>query len=175
MKEGVKFRGTIEVIEGFAMHYIGVPPPIVKKLGGKFRARLICTLQGSHTFPIGLGAMGGGIGFITVAAKRLKELGLKRGDRASVELKLDTSKYGMPLPPELKELLKQDPEFAKRFAGLKPGMQRSVLHHVGSAKNEERRLERAFAAAENLKGLLVGSETVPALLGRKRKADSERW
>lgn len=149
------------------MHYLEVPTSIIKKLGGKFRGRYICTVNGGLNFSCGLVALGQGRGYISITKRRLKEINLAAGDRAAVVLTPDTSKYGMVVPEELKAVLKQDPQGKKRFDGLSPGRQRYILNYVGSVKNSDKRIERALLLIENLKLLPVGKESFAKMLGKK--------
>lgn len=175
MKSSVRYRASVEAFSDYPMHYIEVPEKLVAKLGGKFRARLLCTLNGSMTFHCGLNPLGEGRGYITLSRQRLQELAARAGDKVAVELKPDTSKFGMAVPAEFREVLKQDPEAKQRFAGLKPGKQRTLLHHVSGAKSVDLRIERSLRLMENLKRLPAGKETIPALFGRAPKAGSGRW
>lgn len=47
-----------------------------------------------------------------------------------------------PVPPELKEKFRQDPQFKKAFAALTPGRQRGYLYHFAGAKQSETRITR---------------------------------
>jgi hypothetical protein len=78
--------------------------------------------------------LGEGKGYITLNNKRMKELGLSIGDWVEVVLNPDESKYGMPVPEELAELLRQDPEGERRFEMLTPGKQRYIIHYIKSGK-----------------------------------------
>src|SRR5262249_10319022 len=124
----VKFTSHIDELTHLAGHYIEVPAQVIKKLGGKFSMRLLCTINQdqSTTFQCGLVALGNGNAYITLNAKRMKQLRLRRGDEVAVLLEEDKSEYGMELPEELSELLKQDDEGMKRFSKLTPGKQRYV-------------------------------------------------
>ena len=48
------------------MHYLEVPPDIIDKLGGKFKMRLLCTVNNKLTFQGGLVALGNGSGYISI-------------------------------------------------------------------------------------------------------------
>jgi uncharacterized protein YdeI (YjbR/CyaY-like superfamily) len=82
-----------------------------------------------------------------------------------VVLEKDESKYGMEVPPELAELLAQDPEGAARFEGLTPGKQRYIIQYVSTVKSSQLRIDRAFLLIGNLKRLPVGKESFRAMLG----------
>jgi uncharacterized protein YdeI (YjbR/CyaY-like superfamily) len=54
--------------------------------------------------------------------------------------KKQTSEY--PVPQELKEKLRKDPQFKKAFEALTPGRQRGYLYHFAAAKQAETRKSR---------------------------------
>jgi hypothetical protein len=147
------------------MHYIEVPPAVIKKLGGKIKMRLLCTVNNNITFQGGLVALGNGSAYITINAKRMKELKLKLGSEVDILLKKDESEFGMQVPEELTELLKQDDEGKKRFDMLSPGKQRYIIHYVSTVKSSQLRIERALLLITNLKKLPVGKENFREMLG----------
>lgn len=147
------------------MHYLEVPQKIIKQLGGKFSMRLLCTVNGALTFQCGLVALGNGDAYISINAKRMKQLNVTFGSKVAVELKKDESKYGMQMPEELAELLAQDTEGMKRFKKLAPGKQRYIIHYVSTVKSTQLRINRAILLIENLKKLPVGKESFREMLG----------
>ncbi len=162
----IQFNTKISKLEHLVgMHYLEIPQKIVKKLGRKFAIRLLCTVNNSLTFQCGLVALGDGNGYISVIAKRMKQLGIKFGSKVSVELKKDDSKYGMPIPEELAELLAQDKEGVKRFKLLPPGKQRYIIYYVSMVKSTQLRIDRAILLIENLKQLPIGKESFREMLG----------
>jgi len=163
----LRFRAPVQVFEAFPMHYVALSSAQVKKLGGKFLVRLVCTLNGKLSYQCALQGLGNGGGWIGINKIRMKELGLKIGVKVAVELKPDHSKYGLPMPEELEELLRQDEEGQRRFEALSPGKQRNILHYVGNHKNTDKRLDRAVTVIDNLKRLELGRETAAAILGIK--------
>jgi hypothetical protein len=148
------------------MSYLEIPVKVVKELGGKFKARVVCTVNGKLSFQAGIVALGEGKGYISITRKRLKELGVEHGQRVEVELKRDSSKFGMSMPEELAELLKQDDEGRRRFEKLTPGRQRYIIGYVNGVKNPELRLERAMLLIGNLKRLPEGKEQFRQMLGK---------
>jgi hypothetical protein len=170
-----RYTTPVAKFEDYSMHYLAVPPKAVKALGGKFRARLVCSLNGSKAFHCGLNPLGEGQGYLTLSKQRMAELGLGVGDTVKVELAPDNSKYGMPVPPEFREVLRQDEEGKRRFAKLKPGKQRTLLHYVAGTVNVDLRIERSLKLLTNLKGLEEGRETIPALFGKSSRPGAGRW
>jgi len=163
----LRFRVAIKVFDSFPMHYLEVSPAQIKKLGGKFLIRLVCTVNGKLSYQCALQGLGNGAGWIGINKARMKELGLALGAKVAVELKPDKSKYGLPMPEELEELLRQDEEGKRRFDALSPGKQRNILHYVSIHKNTDKRLDRAVTVIENLKRLEKGRETAEAIFGIK--------
>lgn len=83
--------------------------------------------------------------------EEVKKLGLEVATQVNLTLEEDKSKYGMPIPEEMEELLRQDPEADKYFHGLTAGKQRSLLFIIGKPKGSETRLKKAIAICEYLK------------------------
>lgn len=164
---GLRFKSKIGILSYLpGQHYIEVPKKTIAELGGTFKQRLTCSVNGKVKFQCGLMPLGGGDGYIMFSKARMKAVNAKAGDRLDIILTPDKSKFGLPMPPELKELLKQDKEGKKRFDKLTPGMQRYILHYVGTAKNPDLRLERAFMLITNLKKCETGKETFRKMLGK---------
>lgn len=113
--------------------------------------RVVCTLNGKTQFQCALIAKGDGAYCIMVNKKLRDSLGLKPGSSVQVTLRKDESKYGLPMPDEMGELLRQDDEGNQLFHALTPGKQRTLLYIAGSVKDPEKRLVRAMAIVEHLK------------------------
>jgi len=71
----------------------------------------------------------------------------------------------MPVPEELEELLRQDPEGERRFEMLTPGRQRYIIHYVNQVKSSQLRINRAMLLIGNLKKQPEGKESFRAMLG----------
>ena len=113
--------------------------------------RVLCQLNEGESFACALMPDGKGAFFINVNKERRKTLGIELGDTIAVVIQKDTSKYGMPMPPIMAEILAQDPEADNYFHALTAGKQRSLLHIVGKPKREETRLKKALVITEYLK------------------------
>lgn len=150
-----------------SMHYLEVPAEIILQLGGKLKIRLLCTVNNSLTFQCGLVALGNGNAYISINSKRMKQLKVKAGDEVKVALQLDESEYGMEMPEELAELLKQDEEGMERFSLLPPGKQRYIIYYVSGVKSSNLRLERALRLIENLKRTQAGKESFKEILRKE--------
>ena len=132
-------------------HHIHVPAGMARPFLEKENRRVVCTLNGALDFQCALMPKGDGDFFINVNKEIRKKLGLKEGMQVSVSLKEDDSKYGLPMPEEFEELLKQDEEGSNFFHALTPGRQRALIHIVGSPKTSHTRLKKALVILEYLK------------------------
>ncbi|WP_114783224.1 DUF1905 domain-containing protein [Botryobacter ruber] len=164
----VTYKTSINRLEHLmGTHYLEVPPEVIQQLGGKLKQRLHCTVNHTLTFQCGLVALGQGAAYISLNNKRMKEAGIKFGDVVHVSLQPDESEYGMEVPEELAELLRQDDEGQRRFRLLTPGKQRYIIQYVASVKSSQLRIDRALLLINNLKTLPVGKESFRQMLGLK--------
>jgi hypothetical protein len=161
-----KLRAKIEKLSDWNMHYFTVPKKIFTEMGGKYKVRLKCRIEKNPSFSCGLMPLGGGVPFIMLSKKKMKDLELKAGKKIEVFLEIDTSKYGMEMPAELKEVLRQDTQGKKRFHKLTPGKQRNIIHYVSSVNDTEKKVDRAVTLIENLKRTPEGKESLWGLLGK---------
>ncbi|HLP14280.1 MAG TPA: YdeI/OmpD-associated family protein [Flavobacteriales bacterium] len=161
----VEYSTYIDALKHLSSHYFELPPAIIKKLGGKMSIRLICTINKKISWQCGPMALGNGSAYITISAKRMKEIGVKPGDKIHVSLVKDESKYGMEVPAELLEVLKQDNEGKKRFDAMAMSKQRYVIQYVLAVKSSNLRIERSLLLIENLKKLKPGKESLREMMG----------
>jgi hypothetical protein len=146
------FTSTLERTHGASVwHILRVPREKVAHFGFKGNLRrVICTLNGTETFNCALLPVDGAY-FITLNQKRRTKLGLEAGDAVTIGLEKDESKYGMPMPEEFAEVLRQDPEGDRLFNNLSPGNQRLMLKLIVFVKDVDKRIARALVGIELLK------------------------
>jgi len=132
-------------------HYLLIDPEVVGPLGfeGRMR-RVMCSINGDEAFHCALLPWGEQF-YIIVNKKKRDSLGIVAGDDVQVVLEKDTSKYGLPMPPEIKEVLRQDPEGDRLFHALTPGKQRSMLYWLSRTKDIDRRIHETLIFVEHLK------------------------
>jgi len=132
-------------------HFLVIEPKLVETLEfeGRFR-RVMCSINGDKAFHCALLPWGEQF-YIVVNKKKRDSLGIVAGDEVEVVLEKDTSKYGLPMPPEVKEVLRQDPEGNKLFHALTPGKQRSMLYWLSRTKDIDRRIHETLIFVEHLK------------------------
>lgn len=149
---GVTFTTTLTAsTEALGWHFLIVPLEIEKRMGfeGRLR-RVVCAINGAEPFQCALLPSGDKFYIIVNKAKRTA-LGIVAGDEVEIELVKDESQYGLPMPPEFREVLDQDPEGDQLFHALTPGKQRSVLYYVGKVRDIDKRIHTALIFVEHLK------------------------
>ncbi len=129
--------------------------PVSKAIEAKFKfegksKRVVCSINGGEPFQCAL--MPSGDKFYIIVNKQKRDvLGIVAGDEVKVELVKDESKYGLPMPDELREVLDQDPDGDRLFHGLTAGKQRTMLYYIGKWKDVDRRIHYALTVIEHLK------------------------
>ncbi len=152
MAKTVKFKTElIESSTGSGWHFLLVEKKIERKFGfeDKFK-RVVCSINGGEPFQCALMPWGE-MFYIIVNKQKRDAIGVVAGDIVNVELVKDGSKYGLPMPEEFAEVLKQDPEGDRLFHALTAGKQRSLIHSVITVKNIDKRIHTALIIVEHLK------------------------
>ena len=163
----LKFKTCISKHKSiFGANCIVISKKQIEKIGG-YKVRLVCKINTNEAFPCAVMPYGDGTGYIMLSKEKHKKLKLNDSDEFKIELTKDESEFGMPLPEELAEILKQDPEGKKRFEELSPGKQRNIIYYTSKIKNPQLRIERAWQFISNLKNEPKGKERVPNILGLK--------
>lgn len=152
-EDSFHFKSTLEVSTNrlWGCHF-AVPPLVAEALIAQTTdRRVICTLNGKKEFQCALLPRGDGTFVITVNKKLQTALAAKPGMQVDVTLRKDESEYGLPMPEELEEVLRQDEEGNRLFHALPPGKLRTLLYIAGNVKNPDARLTRALVIVEHLK------------------------
>ena len=132
-------------------YHIIVPTAIVNSLLENDNKRVICTLNESEKIHAAIMPRGDGSYFIMINKALRKKLGLESGSELRVQLEVDNSKYGMPMPEELGALLEMDDEGSQYFHSLTAGKQRSLIYMVSKPKTSDTRLKKALVIVDYLK------------------------
>lgn len=152
MAKSINFKTTlVRPSADSGWHFIPVEAKIAEKFEKKDGSRrVVCTINDGLTFQCALMPSGDEFFIIINKAKRDK-LKIIAGDKITVELKSDNSKYGLPMPAELKEVLKQDKVGDRLFHALTKGKQRSILYFIGKIKDVDKRIHNSLIFIEHLK------------------------
>ena len=141
----------LKLSDEFGWHYLAVSREVNDAFGFTGNARrVVCTLNDTVTYQCALMPKDGEF-FIVVNKKNRDQLGIVAGDRVHVELVKDESKYGLPMPDEMREVLDQDPEGDRMFHALTAGKQRTMLYYIGKWKDIDRRIHYALVVVDHLK------------------------
>ncbi len=147
-----KFKADLENFHGKLWgHHLIVPDKVASYFLDKKIKRVRCTVNKEHQFQCAIMPKGDGRNFIMLNKEIRDKLKLKVGVKVEIELEEDKSKYGLPMPEEMQELLNQDPEGNTIFHKLTPGKQRSLLYIIGKPKSSNLRLHKALVVIEHLK------------------------
>lgn len=148
----MQFSSRIDRFEGDLWHYhVLISAEQAEAFVQDNDRRVVCTINGTHTFQCALMPDGKGDFFINLNKDIRKKLGLVLGQEVSIILAPDESEYGLPMPEEFAELLAQDEEGSRRFHALTPGKQRSLIYQVGNVKNPDKRINRGLVILDHLK------------------------
>lgn len=137
-----------------AFHYpqLDIPPEIAEPLlGNSNKTRVIIHFKNGMKLHRALRRNKNGETFITLGKSTLKDARQDPTREMELQLSLDKTEFGYVMPEELTEVLRQDPEGEKAFLELKPGMRRSFLHYIVSAKTVDTRISRSLKLIDNLK------------------------
>ena len=148
----VTFTSKVEITDSDPpWHILRVPKSKVADFGFKGNLRrVICSLNGTASFQCSLFPSKGNY-FLTLGKKLREKLKVDVGDKVTIELAKDESKYGMPMPKEFAEVLRQDPDGKRLFDALSPGNQRLMLKLIVFVKDVDKRIARSLVGIEILK------------------------
>lgn len=163
-KKGKSYRIETELVKsttGSNWHFLIFENEVVTKLDfkDKFR-RVLCSMNGAESFQCALMPWGDRF-YIIVNKKKRESLGIEAGDMVDVFLVPDESQYGLPMPPEFREVLDQDTDGDQLFHALSPGKQRSLLYQLSKPKDIDVRIHQALVIVKHLKenaGNVVGEK-----------------
>ena len=147
----MKYHFTIQKMGKGYMHYIEVPPLLVKKLTAGGNKRVLCTLNDILTLHAALLKTKEGMYYVMIGSKYLRQLQLTSGKQVSVKLSIDKSELQFEMPEELAEVLRTDPAATAVFEGLTPGNKRGLMALVNMVKSVDKKIERALLIAEKIK------------------------
>ncbi len=147
----LEFDSIVCRVEG-AMNPHGIPVP--NEISGIYRdagiRRLLVRIKG-HEMRRGLQGSHEFGSHLVVGLELLKEIGVGLGDEVTVEVEPDPTPDRVDVCDELLIALEQDEEAKRRWETMSSGKQRSIAHHVTSAKRDETRIKRALDIAMKLR------------------------
>ena len=131
------FSAQIERFEGEGhMHFLALPRDLAAEVRSQGAKRFVITVNDGVTWHCGLLGTGDGRWFVMVSKDKLKQAQTTLGGWVHVDFRVDDSKYGMAVPPDLQEMLDDDPDFLQRFDAMLPGKRRNAIHQIAMAKTD---------------------------------------
>lgn len=146
-----KFKAKLERIPSQVWNVVFLVPEDIAEIYKEGNRRVICTVNGIVKMHGALMPAGEDRWFVNFNKERQKKLKVGEGSELEIEMCKDESKYGIPMPEEMEELLKIDDEADQYFHQLTIGKQRSLLHIIGKPKNSDTRLKKAIVITEYIK------------------------
>ena len=144
MNQPVTFQTRILQGDGsLSLHFIEVPIDVAESLFEKFPGRALVTIHGA-TFHGGVLRRKDGYYLIQMGKATLKKIKASFQDLVEVKIEQDNTTYGYELPEEMEALIEQDEDGRETWEALNPGMKRSLLHYVNSAKSIDIRIKRSI-------------------------------
>jgi len=131
------------------MHYLPLPDDVDEALRFEGARRVVATLNGL-TVRRGIQSRTASGRHLALSRDLMRQLDVAYGDLVEVEMRADADPDHVELG-ELAAALAADPEAQARFDTFTPGKQRSLAHHVTSAKRTDTREARAADLARKIR------------------------
>ena len=142
----------------FHYPHMDIPGAIADPLlGNENKVRVIMHLENGAKLHRALKRNQNGETLITLGKSTLKQAKINPEEEVTLYLEVDETEFGYEMPEELKEVMRQDPEGEKAFLELKPGLRRSFLHYIVSAKTVDTRIKRSLKLIDNLKQGIISA------------------
>ena len=130
--------------------FIRVPRELNAKLGLQGRPKIQAVIAG-HPYRGSLMPLGDGTFALGVLKAIQDAAGVKRGDRITVELELDTAPRVIEPPPDLARALARNKQAAAAWNKLSYTNKREMATAITEAKKPETRERRVAAAMQKLR------------------------
>jgi len=137
--------------EGLYLYHVKVPTEVYEKFAAEKIKRVVVTYNGGDPVHNAFLSSGQANYYLKLSKDTMKKQRLNFGDDLSVVVVEDTSRYGVPMPEEMEELLIQDLEGEAVFHALTPGKIRSLLFKINGLKSVDKRIEKSIIVLEHLK------------------------
>jgi hypothetical protein len=131
--------------------FIRVPYELNRELGLKGRPKVHAVIAG-HSYRGSLMPMGDGTFCLGVLKSIQAAAGVKRGDRITVELELDTTPRVVEVPPDLAREIARNRQAEAAWRALSYTNQKEMARSLTESKRPETRERRLAAALAKLGG-----------------------
>ncbi len=131
--------------------HVKVPDDVYQSFADQKIKRVLMQFDNSKQLHAGFMPEGNGKYFLMLSKEVMKKFQLAHDQSVEVTIVEDTTKYGMPISDEMKELLELDLDGEALFHRLTPGKIRSLLHFINKFKSSDKRIEKSIIILEHLK------------------------
>jgi hypothetical protein len=142
------FRTVIR-LSGKTATGIEIPPEVIDALDGGKKPPVRVTIAG-YTYQSTVASRGGRY-LVGINAENRERAGVSAGDTVDVGIELDTGSRELPVPPDLAEALRSEPEATAFFATLTPSQRKWFVLDIEGAKKPETRRRRVEKAVSMLR------------------------
>jgi hypothetical protein len=131
-------------------HHVAIPDDIAHQAYENNARRISIKIDSNPPFPAAI-LKSETYYYILISKAVLKKLKLSKGQLVEIQLEQDHNPYGMPLPPEFKEVFAIDDEAFQYFDAMKPGVRRALMHIIIKIKSDNLRAERTILMLDFIK------------------------
>lgn len=147
----VQFHAPVlRLDEGIINHCLPLPEEAVAVFIPAGIRRVLATLNG-RLYRRGIITRADGNHMLLLGQPLLREIGAREGDMVQVLLEADPEPDAVDVPEEFEAALAMDDAAHQRFEALTPGMQRSLVMYISTAKRSETRITRSLEMARKLR------------------------
>ncbi len=131
--------------------HIPIPQDLVDHLISADHRRIVYQIKDAEPLHRAMMPDGNGGYYLLLNKEIQKKQKLELGDKVTVKIRKDDSRYGMNISEEMLELLEQDEEGSHYFHTLTVGKQRSLIYIATKPKSSAKRVEKALVILDYLK------------------------
>ncbi len=147
----VEFHAPVlRLDEGIINHCLPLPEEAVVVFIPAGIRRVLATLNG-RLYRRGIITRADGNHMLLLGQPLLREIGAREGDMVQVLLEADPEPDAVDVPEEFEAALAMDDAARQRFEALTPGMQRSLVMYISTARRSETRITRSLEMARKLR------------------------
>ncbi len=144
----MKFRAAV-IPSGNATG-VELPSEVMSSLGTEARPRVVITING-YTWRSRVASMRGQR-LIGISGAHRAAAGIREGDIIEVDLELDVAPRDVPLPSDVADALRDDPDSRASFDGLPFGLKQKYVADIEKAKSADVRKRRIQKLIATLRG-----------------------
>lgn len=155
--EPIAFSAEIQQHKKLNAAFVNFPFSVKELFGTQAQVKVVANFDGKVTYRGSLAKMGGECHRLGLTQAVRQLLGKTFGDTVQVSLVRDTQERTVEIPPDVQELLSQNPEAQQRYNALSFTHKKEFIGWISSAKKPETRERRK---AQFIPFLLAGKKGI---------------